>query len=69
MTPIFNGGITDGGGYARLLDDGAEWYDPQWNVEFNSQEDLTAASYYFYSNNCQETIFLINKQFLPLHER
>ena len=66
---IFDGGRTENGGYVVLRDDSVtagELDSGKWNVVLNQQDDLTAASYYICSNTCQETIFLINKQYLPL---
>jgi len=69
---IFGGGSTSpNDGYVWLQDDDVigGMYSDKWNVEFYPKDDLTAASYYFCSNNCQETVFLINKQYLPLAEK
>jgi len=68
---IFGSGLTTGGneGSVTLRDDSYEAFETgpdQWNVLFDAQDDLTAASYYFCSNTCEETIFLIQKEYLPL---
>jgi hypothetical protein len=69
---IFEGGMTSpNSGYVWLQDDDVigETNPYQWNVEFNAQDDLTTAQYYFCSNSCEETKFLINKQYLPLSNK
>ena len=67
---IFDTGYTDpNGGYVVLRDDSVtalETGPSQWNIVLNAQDDLTTASYYVCSNSCEETILLINKQYLPL---
>jgi len=69
---IFGGGSTSpNDGYVWLQDDDVigGMYSDKWNVEFYPKDSLSVASYYFCSNNCQETVFLINKQYLPLAEK
>jgi len=70
---IFSGGFTyPNQGYVWLQDDDPNGFETgpyQWNIEFNAQDDLTAASYYICSNSCEETIFLINKQYMPLNNK
>lgn len=53
-TPIFDGGITAGGGYAVLLDDGVEWSTSQWSVEFNNGTDMDWVQYGFCPMACTE---------------
>jgi hypothetical protein len=38
----------------------------EWVIEFNPQDGLTAADFYVCANTCQETVFMINKQFVPM---
>ena len=69
---IFSGGLTSPNqGYVWLQDDDVigETNPNQWNVEFNAQDDLTAASYYVCSNACEETTFLINNKYMPLNNK
>jgi len=69
---VYEGGYTSpNNGYVILQDDDSTYETGpyQWNVEFIPEDGLSAASYYFCSNNCQETIFLINKQYLPLNNK
>ena len=69
---VFEGGYTSpNNGYVILQDDDSTYETGpyQWNVEFIPEDGLSAASYYFCSNNCQETTFLINKQYLPLNNK
>ena len=65
---IFHGGETTSGGYARLMDDSALLTNTpeKWVINFFPQDDLTAADFYVCTNTCQETNFMINKQYLPL---
>jgi hypothetical protein len=47
---VFFGGITDGGGYLRLLDDGTPEHSPElWTIDFAPADDLTAGSIYICS--------------------
>ncbi len=48
MTPIFEGGVADGGGVAQLLDDGAEWSDSQWSVYFEGDDQLNMVYYFLH---------------------
>ena len=54
MTPIFDGGVADGGGVAQLLDDGAEWSDSQWSVFFEGDDQLNMVYYFFAPMTCIE---------------
>jgi len=67
---LFEGGrTTPNEGYAVLRDDSlsaGETNANQWNIVLNKQDDLTSASYHICANDdCQTTIFLINKIFIP----
>ncbi len=70
---IYDGSLTSSGtGYAILVDDSeiaSETAPNKWNITFSPKDDLTAASFYICSNTCQETIFMINNNFLPLFSR
>jgi hypothetical protein len=47
---VFFGGVTDGGGYLRLLDDGTPEHSPElWTIDFSPADDLTAGSIYICS--------------------
>ena len=35
----------------------------------NTQDDLSAATYYICSNTCEETVFLINDQYIPFIDK
>ncbi len=64
MTPILDGGTSDGGGYARLLDDGAEWSNSEWSVRFQSGSDLTSVYYFIAPMTC--TKHAITNQYTDL---
>lgn len=70
---IFDSGrTTPNEGYVILRDDSVtagETYSYFWNVVKNAQDDLSAASYYICSNTCEETVFLINREYLPIINR
>jgi hypothetical protein len=66
---IFDGRLTAANnGYARLEDDSqlVSNNSNTWLIDFNPQDDLTSAEYYTCSNTCEETVFMINRQYLPL---
>ena len=68
---IFSSGVTEKGGTVRLMDD-SEAYDNAadfWLVDWEETDDLTEVAYYFCSNTCEETAFMINRQYLPLVDR
>ena len=52
MSTIFGGGETAEGGYAELLDDGAEWSDSQWSVYYSAASDLSGVSYWIAPMTC-----------------
>ena len=54
MTAIFGGGETAQGGYAMLLDDGAEWSNAQWSVYFNDADDMNSVYYWVAPMICSE---------------
>ena len=67
---IYDGGLTDSGtGSVILMDDSVDAFETnplKWSVFFSPTDDLTAASFYICSNTCEETVFMINKQYLPI---
>ena len=52
MTTIFGGGETELGGYASLLDDGAEWSNSEWSVYYSDADDLDYVSYWIAPMTC-----------------
>ncbi|MBG0787119.1 MAG: hypothetical protein H0S79_18650 [Anaerolineaceae bacterium] len=54
MTPIFDGGVAEGGGVAQLLDDGAEWSDSQWSVYFEGDDQLNMVYYFIAPMTCEK---------------
>lgn len=68
---IFGSGVTASGGYVHLMDDSQAYYNAPdfWLAYFNDTDDLTEAAYYLCANTCEETVFMINKQYLPLINR
>ena len=69
---IYDGGINPPGGYVYLVDDSSmnsETEDDQWIAWLdNFAGDVTSATYHICSNTCEETILMINKEFLPFVE-
>ena len=66
---IFNSGLSGGGDFVRLRDDSSiagETIPDQWNIIFSHDWDLNEASFFICSNTCEETILMINKEFLPV---
>ena len=69
---ILDGGRTSDEGYVVLRDDSVtagETSTLLWNVVFKPTTSLTMANYWVCSNTCQETFFLMEKNYIPLINR